>query len=138
MQPIRTERSNFMFRSASPDVPDMPGERVKPGHIRSIWELTQRERDALTEGLNIELDLFDEPIPPVSLNVTHEGATLLGGRALLISDRFMTPDGRWCVRLLSETGAELGVSNAYKHRWSAWLAQHSLKRIFPALEILPS
>lgn len=138
MQPIRTERSNFIFRSQTPEVPDMPGERVDPNHIRSIWELTQVERDAITDGLNIELDIFNEPIPPVSLNVTHEGSTLLGRRAILIVDRFMTPDGQWYVRLLTESGAELGVSRAYKHRWSAWLGQRRLKRTFPAFEILPS
>ena len=138
MQPIRTERSTFVLRTPSAEVPDMPGERVKPGHIRSIWELTQREREAIAEGLNIELDIFGEPIPAVSLDVTHEGATLVGTRAILIADRFMATDGRWYIRLLSEGGGELGISKAYRYGWSAWLALRSLKRILPTVEISPS
>ena len=127
-----------MFRSTTPAVPDMPGERVKAGHIRSIWALSQRERDALAEGLNIKVDIFGEPFPPVALNVTHEGATLTRKGAVLVADRYMTPDGRWHVRLLSEQGTELCVSREYRHRWSSWLALRSLKRILPTLEIMPS
>ena len=138
MLPIRTERSNFIFRSASPDILDMPGERIEPGHIRSIWELTKRERDDISQGLNIELEIFDEPIPPVSLNVTYEGAALLMRRHVIVAERFMGDDGRWYLRMLSEHGAELGVSKGYTRKWSAWLAQRRLKRILPALEIWSS
>ena len=59
----------------------MPGERIEPGYVRSIWELTDWERLYITEGANIELDIFAEPIPPVSLNifvvVAAEPASLL-------------------------------------------------------------
>ena len=40
--------------------------------------------------------------------------------------------------MLSEFGAELGVSKGYTHKWGAWLAQRQLKRILPKLEIWPS
>ena len=73
MLPIRTDRSNFIYRSPRPDNPDMPGERIVPGHIRSVWELTETERADIFQGGNIELNIFAERIPPVSLNLTYEG-----------------------------------------------------------------
>lgn len=136
--PIRTKGSNFIYRNPSPDIPDMTGERIEPGHIRSVWELTERERDEISQGLNIELNIFAEPIPPVSLNVTYEEATIRMRFPVIVCDRFMGDDGRWYVRMLSEHGAMLGASKGYTRKWSAWRAQRRLKRILPALEIWPS
>ena len=123
-----------MARSQIADVPDMPGERVEPGHVRFIWALNQHERDAVTEGLNIEVEIFGEPFAPVVLNVTREGAPLLQKHHIVLADRFVTPDGRWLIRLLTEQGAELCVSREYKHRWSSWLALWSLNRALPTLQ----
>ena len=134
MEPIRTQSSNFMLRSQTPEVPDMPGERVEPGHIRFVWALSQHERDAVTEGLNIEVEIFGEPFPPVTLNVTREGASVLQKIGVVVADRYVTPDGRWLIRLLTEHGAELCVSREYRHRWSSWLALWSLKRALPTLQ----
>lgn len=137
MLPIRTEESNFIYRNPNPDIPDMTGERIKPGHIRSVWELTERERDDVVQGLNIELNIFAEPIPPVSLNVTYEGAALRMRVPVIVVERFLGDDGRWYVRMLSEFGATLGVSKGYASKWTAWLAQRRLRRILPTLEIWP-
>ncbi len=137
MLPIRTERSNFIFRSSTSDVPDMPGERIQPGHVRSVWELTVHERDAIMDGLNIELHILAEPIPPVWLGVTYEAATLVMRRRGLVADRFLGDDGRWYVRMVSENGTELGLSKGYKDKWSAWLAQRCLRRVLPGLEVRP-
>ena len=138
MLPIRTHRSNFIYRNPSPDIPDMTGERIEPGHIRSVWELTERERDDIVQGLNIELNIFAEPIPPVSLNVTYDGAISRMRVPVIVAERFMGDDGRWYIRMLSEFGAELGVSKGYTRKWSAWLGLRRLKRILPTLEIWPS
>ncbi len=138
MLPIRTKRSNFIYRNPSPDIPDMTGERVEPGHIRSVWELTERERDDIVQGLNIELNIFVEPIPPVSLGVTYEGSTMRMRLSVIVAERFVGDDGRWYIRMLSEFGAELGVSKAYTREWSAWLAQRRLRRILPKVELWPS
>lgn len=137
MLAIRTDKSTFVYRSANADLPAMPGERVAPGHVRSVWELTARERDEITQGLNVELNIFAEPIPPVSLNVTYEGATLMMKRPGIVAERFIGDDGRWYVRVLSEQGAALGLSKGFTYRWSAWLAQRRLRRILPELEIWP-
>jgi len=57
---------------------------------------------------------------------------------VIVVERFMGDDGRWYVRMLSEFGAELGVSKGYTRNLSAWLALRRLKNILPALEIWPS
>ncbi len=135
MLPIRTENSSFIYKSADPDIPNMPGERVEPGHIRSVWELTQWERDEVYHGGNVELNIFAEPIPPVSLRVTGEGVTW--GIVTIFASRHMGNDGRWFVRLSFRDGARLAESKGYSHRWGAWLAQRRLKKILPTLEFWP-
>ena len=90
------------------------------------------------QGLNVELNIFAEPIPPVSINVTYEGAKLLMKRPVIVAERYIGDDGRWYLRMLSEHGAALGVSKGYTRKWSAWLAQRRLRRILPELEIWPS
>ena len=137
MDPIRTDNSSFIYKSPNPDIADMPGERVEPGHVRSVWRLTERERSDITQGLNIGLDIYSEPIPPVSLGVTYEGATLLMSRPLVVAERFVGDDGQWYLRLLSEHGATLALSRGYARRLSAWRAQRRLKKILPELELWP-
>lgn len=137
MLPIRTDKSSFIYKSTDPDIADMPGERVEAGHIRSIWALTERERADINQGLNVELNIFVEPIPPVSLEVTYEGATLLMRRPAVVVERFIGDDGQWYIRMLSEHGAMVALSRGYPRRWSAWLAQRRLKSILPELEVWP-
>ncbi|MBA3432405.1 MAG: hypothetical protein H0U16_13135 [Actinobacteria bacterium] len=133
MLPIKTDNSRFIYRSSSPELPDMPGERIEPGHIRSIWELTDWERDEIFHGGNIELNIFAEPIPPVALKVTGEGARW--GLAVLFAVRYLGDDGLWYVRVSFREGTTLAESKGFKHRWGAWLAQRRLKKILPTLEI---
>ena len=61
--PIRTEKSSLVYRSSDPAIPDTPGERVEPGHIRSVWELTQWEPDDIFHGGNIELNISASRFP---------------------------------------------------------------------------
>ena len=136
MLPIRTKRSSFIYKSPVPGVPNMPGERVEPGHIRSVWELTQWERDDVFHGGNIELNIYGEPIPPVSLSVTGEGVTW--GLAVVMASRHLADDGKWYVRLSFRDGVRLAESKGYAHRWSAWLAQRLLKKILPTVEVWPT
>ncbi len=136
MLPIRTESSNFIYRSLIPDTPDMPGERIEPGHIRSVWDLMDWERDNIFQGGNIALHIYAEPIPPVSLGVTNQGVNRT--RSVISAERFQSSDdGCWYVRI-SRDGITLIESEAYRREGSAWLAQRGLKRILPALEIWPS
>lgn len=71
MKPVRTASSNVVYVGPTPDIGDLHCERLRPGHIRSVWYLSQAERDYIAAGGNIELDILTEPIPPVALNVTE-------------------------------------------------------------------
>lgn len=68
MKPVRTERSNFTYFGPSPEVGDLPCRR-EGGVVYSTWELSSDERIAVAEGANIELGIWHEPIPPVSLAI---------------------------------------------------------------------
>lgn len=72
MRPVRTGASNDVYRGPSPDVGDLWVQRVRPGEIRSVWELDDDERRLIADGGRIELAIFNEPIPPVSLIVLPE------------------------------------------------------------------
>jgi hypothetical protein len=68
VRPVRTERSNFTYRGPTHEIGDLPCRR-QDGIVFSTWELTLDERIAVAEGANIELGIFAEPIPPVSLAI---------------------------------------------------------------------
>ena len=138
MLPIRTNRSTFIYRSPSPHSPDMPVERIEPGRIRSVWELTETERADIFQRGNIELNIFVEPIPPVSLNLTYEGVNWPRKLPVIVAERFLRDDGWWYVRIVSEHGVTLDVSRRYMLERSAKRAQHRLNEILPGLEIWPS
>ena len=74
MLPVKTERSNMVYRGTTPNIADLDCERIAPGHIRSVWKPSDEERAYITAGGNLELDILTEPIPPVALNVTDEAA----------------------------------------------------------------
>lgn len=68
MRPIKTERSNFTYKGPTPDILDLPCRR-EDGVVYSTWFLSDEERIAIAEGSNIELAIYHEPIPPVSLAI---------------------------------------------------------------------
>ncbi|HEV8670994.1 MAG TPA: hypothetical protein VGS01_09705 [Candidatus Limnocylindria bacterium] len=80
MQPIRTKATtgNYGAPPGSSDVSGLPyyrtyNETMYPGAkvpvIHSTWDLTENERKAIANGAKIELAIYGEPIPPVSLIV---------------------------------------------------------------------
>lgn len=82
MRPIKTNRSNFTYRGPTPDIMDLPCERTRIeggpedglGVVYSVWEPTDEEREFVARGGNIKLGIWGmEPIPPVSLQIVHEG-----------------------------------------------------------------
>lgn len=78
MTPRPFAAQNLVYRGPTPDVGDLPCQRVQPGMILSVWELTHEERIAIAEGADIELVILTEPIPPVSLAV-HQGEKEIPG-----------------------------------------------------------
>lgn len=76
MKPRRTPSSNFTFRldggNEDSDLwVEMLVEDNKP-IIRSVWQPTDNEREQLIAGANIELIVWGETTPPVSVGVTDE------------------------------------------------------------------
>jgi hypothetical protein len=72
MKPVRTEHSNLVYRGPTPEIMDLHCQRLERGRIRSVWYLSPDERAVIAAGGNIELDIFNEPIPPTQLSVTYE------------------------------------------------------------------
>lgn len=86
MRPIETERTNLVYGAGdNPGVVDLPCERAViegggldgAGVIYSVWEFSEEEREFVARGGNLKVGIVGmEPIPPVSLQVVHEGMGL--------------------------------------------------------------
>jgi hypothetical protein len=71
MRPRKTENSNMVYSlPGGNEDNDMHCQRLKPGSILSVWDFTDEERKLIAEGYNVELVIYTEPIPPVSMAVT--------------------------------------------------------------------
>jgi hypothetical protein len=68
MRPVGNERTTLVYRGPTPDIGDLECERIRPGVIRSFWLPTSEELAKLNAGGVVELVLWAEPIPPISLN----------------------------------------------------------------------
>jgi hypothetical protein len=66
MKPVHTITSDRVY-VGPPGVGDLHCQRVEPGLIRSVWVPTLLERQAITEGANVALWVYTEPIPPVAV-----------------------------------------------------------------------
>lgn len=71
MKPAKLLNGNMVYKGPTDDIGDLECERIRPGHIRSVWRLTDDEKAYIAGGALVELDILTEPIPPVSLNVTE-------------------------------------------------------------------
>jgi hypothetical protein len=76
--PVKTAETNMNYgppAGLDGEIGDLPCARLtEHGHrgIYSVWELTDHERECIANGYNIRLGIIGmEPIPPVSLGVTH-------------------------------------------------------------------
>jgi hypothetical protein len=74
MKPIRTEQSNFTYgppagmTAAECDL--LPCCRTSDGRVISVWEFTPEERQRIAAGDNLELHVFEQPTPPVGMQLT--------------------------------------------------------------------
>jgi hypothetical protein len=79
MEPITTAETNMNYVAqlgiSEDEIGNLPCARLIEHGMRgiySVWELTDDERKRIAEGDNIRLGIIgQEPIPPVSLGVTH-------------------------------------------------------------------
>jgi hypothetical protein len=71
MDPIKTNRSNFVYKGPTPDIGDLACERTTESGtpvVYSVWEPSEEERRAIAEGGYVKLGIWGmEPIPPVSV-----------------------------------------------------------------------
>ena len=74
MIPVRTSRSNFVYRGPAPNIGDAWVERVPSERAVYLeWLPDEREREAIAAGALIRLGIYGmEPIPPVSLGISAE------------------------------------------------------------------
>jgi hypothetical protein len=79
MRAVKTVETNMNYGPPlgvdEDEIGNLPCARlVEHGYrgIWSVWELSDEERKCIAEGYNIRLGIIGmEPIPPVSLGVTH-------------------------------------------------------------------
>ena len=83
MKPIKVASSNHNFgpppNVADGSIGDLPCEIVGYDdgcYVYSVWQPSEAERKAIANGQNVRLGVgWIGGFPPVSLGVTHEGAT---------------------------------------------------------------
>lgn len=73
MKPVRHAGSNVIYRGPAPGIGDLWCQRVQPGEVRVVYELDDADRELIAKAGRIELAMFSEPIPPVSMVVLPAG-----------------------------------------------------------------
>jgi hypothetical protein len=73
MRPVRHGASNLVYRGPTAEIGDLWCQRVKPHEIRVVYELDDRDREQIAAGGRIELAMYCEPIPPISMVVLPRG-----------------------------------------------------------------
>lgn len=72
MNPVRTEFTNHTLRGAPElDIADLPCERFLES-TKTVWQPDAIERAKIAGGANIELFVYGDAHPPVSLSTTSE------------------------------------------------------------------
>jgi hypothetical protein len=63
----------MVYRGPARGIGDLWCERIQPGEIRVVYEFTDEERAQIVAGARVELAMFAEPIPPISMVVLPPG-----------------------------------------------------------------
>jgi hypothetical protein len=71
VKPVKPLDGNMVYKGPTDDIGDLECTRVRPGLIKSVWRPSDDELSYLRAGGLVELQIYTEPIPPVSLNVTE-------------------------------------------------------------------
>lgn len=81
-EPVRTRRSNIVYRGPTPDVGDAWCQQT-PRVVYMTWELDEEERAAIAAGGLLRLGIYQSPIPPISLAVDPDPALSTRGAELV-------------------------------------------------------
>lgn len=96
MKPVRHAGSNLVYRGPTPDIGDLWCQRSRPHEIRVVYEFTDDERALIAAGGRVELAMYYEPIPPISMVVLPEGMCQPIGKSMVGRVKQMTI--RWAAR----------------------------------------
>lgn len=70
MKPVKLDHHNFTYAGPTDGIGDLSCFRnEEDGGVYSHWRLSSEEVQSIVDGALIELGVFVEPIPPVSLNI---------------------------------------------------------------------
>lgn len=124
MRPVRTNGSNFVYLGPTPDIGDAWVRRAMPNQraVYLAWKPSAAERAAIAAGALIELGIYNlEPIPPVSLNISHEAELSPAGAAL--RDR-----ARNALKAIAPSPGAVPPGHWYASPdvWEALQAEHAL------------
>lgn len=72
MHPIKHANSNLVYRGPTPDIGDLWVQRDVPHKVHVVYDLDDNDRALIAEGGRIELVMYHEPIPPISMVVLPE------------------------------------------------------------------
>lgn len=127
MIPVRTARSNFVFRGPSPDVGDAWVDR-QPAHgeVWVIWKPDEAELAAIAGGGLIRLGIYTTAaIPPVSLDVTDQVELSADGAAL----RDRAKEILQALNVPGPTAVPPGHWSVADDVWSALLFEGALENV---------
>jgi hypothetical protein len=98
MKPIRTDHSNYTYLGPEASIANLPCRRDRhSGAVYAVFQLTDEERKKVANGGQIELGIYNEPIPPVSMNVVSEAEVIGPEEEDDYGCRYRKPDYR-CKR----------------------------------------
>lgn len=69
MQPTTNPMCNMVYHGNGADIGDLPCERRQPGEIHAYYEPGPHEAHMLPAGWVVDLGIYAEPIPPVSVAI---------------------------------------------------------------------
>lgn len=69
MNHVQTPRCNMTYRGDGDQVGDLSCRREQPGQVASWWRPSRDELALLNAGGLVRLDVWTEPIPPLSVGV---------------------------------------------------------------------
>lgn len=72
MNPVNNSLCNFTYLGPTEDIMDLPCRRETVSNINAVfsfWKPTPAELEYLSKGGTVRLGIYNEPIPPVSLDV---------------------------------------------------------------------
>lgn len=71
MLPVKPLDANVVYKGPTEVIGDLECTRVELGHIKVQFRLSDEEKAWIEAGALVQLDLYTEPIPPISLNVAE-------------------------------------------------------------------